>query len=88
MSAIRTIRGKSYVEIEGEFRVYMLEGERIKDELPMGYNLKRGKWVVDPSSGKDIGVGFRIPNTPEIVSMMDAIETTAVNEKWFGEQQH
>lgn len=73
------------MEIEGEFRVYMLEGERVKDVLPMGYILKRGKWVEDPSTGKDIGVGFRIPNTPEIVSMMDGIETTAVNEEWFGD---
>ena len=85
MSVIHIIRGKSFVEIEGEFRVYMLEGKRVKDELPMGYILKSGKWVEDPSTGDDIGVGFRIPNTPEIVSMMDDIETTAVNEEWFGD---
>jgi hypothetical protein len=85
MTVIHTLRGKSFVEVEDEFRIYMLEGKRVKDELPMGYILKRGELVLDASTDEQIGIGFRLPNAPEIVSMMEGIEATVINEEWFGD---
>lgn len=84
MTVIHTLRGKTFVAVEDDSRIYMLEGERVKDELPMGYILTRGEWVLDPATKQKIGIGFRLPNAPEIVSMMKGIESKVVDEDWFG----
>lgn len=84
MTVIHTLRGKSFVETEDESRIYMLEGKTVKDELPKGFILQRGELALDPTSGETIGIAFRMPNTPEIQSMMNELELRAVQEEWFG----